>query len=302
VTWSTVGEAVQTTSVEVPDGRTVEVWAAGPPDGPAMVFHHGTPNCGRPERIILAAALGQGIHLLGVTRPGYGCSTRLAGRDVAAVAADAAAVLDRFDHDRCVTFGISGGGPHALGTAAVLGDRVAAVASIAGMAPYGLPDLDFLAEMGQDNLDEYGAALAGDRQLREYLTRSRTGLLDVTPEQLVAELSTLLAEPDRTLISGERGEDMVLGFRHALAPGIDGWFDDDMAFIRPWGFDLQDIRVPAFVYQGGQDLMVPIAHGRWLTAALPDAHANLLTSEGHLSVYTDRIGKIFGDLAVSLKK
>jgi pimeloyl-ACP methyl ester carboxylesterase len=292
---------MKTVSVDMPDGRTVEVWAAGPADGPAVVFHHGTPGCGRPLRFILAAALDRGMHVLGVTRPGYGGSARLAGRDVAAVAADVAVVLDRFDHDRCVTFGISGGGPHALGTAAVLVDRVAAVASIAGMAPYGLPDLDFLAGMGQGNLDEYGAALGGDGPLRKYLDDSRAGLLDITPEQIVTELPTLLAKPDRAVISGERAEDMVFGYRHSLTPGIYGWFDDDMAFIRPWGFDLTGIRVPAFVYQGDQDLMVPVAHGRWLAAALPGAHAELLASEGHLSVYTDRIGEILDDLAAALK-
>jgi pimeloyl-ACP methyl ester carboxylesterase len=297
-----VDEAVQTTSISAPDGRTVEVWVAGPQDGPAVVFHHGTPNCGRPEQFIIAAIVERGMHLIGLTRSGYGGSTRLRGRDVAAVAADVAVALERFNHDRCVTFGISGGGPHALATAAVLGDRVAGVATLAGIAPYGLPDLDFLAGMGQDNLDEYGAALAGKSQLRDYLTSSRAGLLDVTPEQLIAELSTLLAEPDRAVCSGERGEDMILGFRHALTPGIDGWFDDDMAFIRTWGFDLQEIRVPAFVYQGGQDLMVPAAHGRWLVAALPDARDHLLASEGHLSVYTERMGQLLDDLAAPLRR
>jgi pimeloyl-ACP methyl ester carboxylesterase len=296
-----VEDALHIIPVNVADGRTLEVWSAGPENGPALVFHHGTPNCGRPERFILAAALDRGMHWLGVTRPGYGGSTRLAERDIAAAATDVAAVLDRFNHGRCVTFGISGGGPHALGAAAGLGDRVAAVTTIAGIAPYGVPGLDFLAGMGQDNLDEYGAALAGNDQLREYLDNSRTGLLEVTPEQLTSELSSLLAEPDRAVVRSERGEDMVLGFRHALGPGVDGWLDDDMAFIRPWGFDLQGIGQPVSIYQGGQDLQVPFSHGQWLAANLPHAHAHLLADEGHLSVYSNQIGTIFDDLAAYLK-
>jgi pimeloyl-ACP methyl ester carboxylesterase len=74
---------------------------------------------------------------------------------------------------------------------------------------------------------------------------------------------------------------VAASFRQALANGIWGWFDDDLAFTRSWGFDLDGIGVPVVVWQGGQDRMVPFAHGRWLAARLASAKAKLLPEEGH---------------------
>jgi pimeloyl-ACP methyl ester carboxylesterase len=88
-------------------------------------------------------------------------------------------------------------------------------------------------------------------------------------------------------------------FRQALANGIWGWFDDDLAFSRPWGFDLASIDVPVVVWQGGQDRMVPFAHGQWLAAHLPTARARLLSEEGHLSIAVDKFGEIIGELVAS---
>jgi pimeloyl-ACP methyl ester carboxylesterase len=292
---------VDRVDVPLPDGRRLEVWLAGPADGLPVVSHHGTPGCGRPDRLLVATAAERGIRLVRPSRPGYGGSDRHPGRDVFAVAADTAAVLDTLGHGRVAVMGGSGGGPHALATAAGLGERVVAVATLAGAGPYDGEGLDFLAGMGQDNLDEFGAALAGEEQLRPFLAAVRQALLVATPEQIVEELGSLLPAPDRAVLNGELGEDIAENFRHALAPGIEGWLDDDIAFTRPWGFDLNDVRVPVSVWQGDLDLMVPAAHGRWLAAALPTARPHLLPDDGHLSIEAGRAGEILDELVAPLR-
>jgi pimeloyl-ACP methyl ester carboxylesterase len=278
------------------DRRNLEVWLAGPVDGRPVVDHHGTPSCGYPARHVVAAAARNGVRLVCPTRPGYGASTPRPDRSVADVAEDVADVLDHLSLERCAVMGSSGGGPHALATAARLPDRVVAVATIAGAGPYGREDLDFLAGMGQDNVDEFGAALVGEQPLRAFLDGARPGLLGATPERIVAELSTLLPEPDRVVLTSELGEDLAASITHALGPGVEGWLEDDLAFIRPWRFDLAEVRVPAFVWQGDLDLMVPVAHGRWLAGNLAAATAHLLTGEGHLSIAAGRIDEILAEL------
>lgn len=78
----------------------------------------------------------------------------------------------------------------------------------------------------------------------------------------------------------------------ALAPGVAGWRDDDLAFTRPWGFELADIRVPVLLWQGVQDLMVPVAHGRWLAERIPGVEAHISEADGHLSIVEGRLPEI----------
>lgn len=226
----------------------------------------------------------RGIRLVTYSRPGYGDSTRRAGRTVADVADDMTAILDHLGVEKAMTAGWSGGGPHALATGLQLPERITGVLSIAGVAPYDAEGIDFLGGMGEGNVEEFGAALEGEDVLRPVLDGMRAELKDATSESIIAELSTLLPPVDRELVSDEAGEEMAANFREALKNGVDGWADDDLAFTVPWGVEPAKMTVPTFIWQGSADLMVPFAHGQWLATHVAGATAHLLDDEGHLSI------------------
>lgn len=292
-------------TLTLPDGRLLD-YDTGPGDQalPTLLAHHGTPQAGTRDRSFDAAAAAVGVRVVTFSRAGYGGSSRRAGRTVADVADDARALLDHLGVDRCVTAGASGGGPHALATAALLPDRVAGVLSIAGVAPYDADGLDFLAGMGEDNLEEFGLALAGEAALRPFAEEHAAVLRHADPAGIVEQLGSILPEVDRQAISGEHGtilgEDLAAGFAEALRLGTDGWVDDDLAFTVPWGFDLADVTVPSFVWQGGVDLMVPAAHGAWLAERLPRVTAHLLPDQGHVSIELGHAEQMISELVATL--
>jgi pimeloyl-ACP methyl ester carboxylesterase len=288
------------TTITLPDGRLLDIEVSGPDGAPPLVFHHGTPGSKVPLRALQRAAHGQGLRLVTYSRAGYGDSTRNAGRTVADVVPDIAALLDHLGAERCVTAGWSGGGPHALATAAGLPDRVAGVSSLAGAAPFGLPELDFTAGMGAQNIEEFGLAVEGEAAVRPYLEHDATGLRDADVAGMIASMESLLPEVDRAVLTDEYAEDVLANLKEGIRTGVDGWLDDDLAFVRPWGFDLEDLTVLTFVWQGSADLMVPFAHGEWLAAHLPGAVAHLEQGEGHLSVTVGTIERIVGELAATL--
>jgi pimeloyl-ACP methyl ester carboxylesterase len=285
--------------IATPDGRSLDVYIAGPADGEVLLFHDGTPGAGTPGRKFLAAAAERGLRYVSATRPGYGASTRRPGRSVADVAADAVTVLDHVGAERCYTMGWSGGGPHTLATAALLPDRVIAATTVASVAPWDVDGLDFLAGMGAENVVEFNAALAGPAKLEPLLDSQWPALRDVAPEDIADALGDLIPPVDRAALTGEFAEELAEDIHVALHHGIWGWFDDDIAFTRPWGFDLASIRVPLSIWQGEQDRMVPYAHGVWLAAALPRAHAHLLPDHGHLSLAVASIGPILDAMIAS---
>ena len=267
----------------LPDGRQLDYRVSGPEGATPLVFHHGTPGSVVPVRAIERAAHARGLRLVTFSRPGYGGSTRKVDRRVVDVVADTAAVLEAIGATESYIAGWSGGGPHTLACAARL-DGVKAALVIAGVGPSTATDLDFLAGMGQDNLDEFGAAAEGEHRIRAYLDAARPGLQNATAADLITEMASLLPEIDRAALTDEYGEDMAASFHEALRVGVDGWLDDDLAFLDHWGFELDEITVPTSLWQGTADLMVPPSHGEWFASHLPQATVTILEGEGHLSL------------------
>ena len=272
----------QTLQVTLSDGRNLDVRVSGPDDGLALVYHHGTPSSLVDDGFDRPAQE-HGLRLICASRAGYGGSSPNHGRSVVDVVTDTREVLEHLGIDRCLVAGWSGGGPHALACAARLPGVLGALV-IAGVAPFEAGGLDFLAGMGQDNIDEFGASIESPEVLRAYLSNARDELADLTVESLIASMDSLLPEVDRVVLTEEFGANMVASVVEGLRLGYEGWFEDDLAFVAPWGFDLDEISIPTAIWQGSEDLMVPFAHGEWLASHVPDTSAHLLEGEGHLSV------------------
>ena len=281
--------------IRLPDGRLLDLRVSGPAGGFPLVFHHGTPGAGTPNRALERAAHARGLRLVTTSRPGYADSSPQPGRSVVDVVADTAAVLAAIGADRCLVAGRSGGGPHALACGARLG-ATTAVLVIAGVAPYGADGLDWLAGMGEDNVAEFSAALQGEDRLRPYLLHEREQLTDVTAADIVTSAETLLPDVDRAALTGEFGEDVAASFREAVRTGVEGWFEDDIAATRPWGFGLEEISAPVMIWHGSADLSTPFSHGQWLASQLPGTSAHLEQGEGHLSVLLGELDRMLDEL------
>lgn len=280
--------------ITAPDGRSLEVFDSGG-DGLPCVFHGGTPAGPVPHGAAIAAAGEVGLRWITYARPGYGESTPLAGRTVAQAAEDTTAVLDALGLEEFVTYGWSGGGPHALACAALLPDRCQAAATVASVAPYGVEGLDFLDGMGEENVEEFGLAVQGRAALAPYLREQHPVMSEITGEQVAEAMGGLISEVDQAALTGELADYVSECFRAGLRAGIDGWLDDDLAFAKPWGFALDELRVPVAIWQGAADLMVPFAHGQWLAANVSGATERLLDEVGHVSLVRN-LRTILGEL------
>jgi pimeloyl-ACP methyl ester carboxylesterase len=282
--------------VSLPDGRTLEAVEEGDPEGTLLIFHHGSPGAAVPFEPFERAAAVRGIRLVTYARPGFAGSTRYEGRSVADCAADVAALAGQLGAGRFLTLGWSGGGPHALACAALLPERVLAAATIAGIAPFDGEGLDWTAGMGEDNVVEYTTAARDVGELLRWTESHADRLAVVKPEEIVDELRGLISPVDEASLTGELGQLVAESFHLAFRDGPWGWFDDDLAFVRPWGFDVSSIQVPVSIWQGQQDLMVPFAHAEWLAEHVATARPQLRPEHGHLSLAVGSFGEILDDL------
>jgi pimeloyl-ACP methyl ester carboxylesterase len=256
-----------------PDGGTLHVYDTGDgaDDGRLAVFwHHGTPNIGAPPEPLFATADALGLRWISYDRPSYGGSSADRGRTVGSAAAHMRLVADALGLDRFAAMGHSGGGPHALAGAALVPERVVAVVSMAGLAPFGADGLDWFADMAASGVRSLQAAGAG-RAERE---RLETVGVEYDPEFTPADLA-MLEGPWAWL---------KVVVTAAVAGGADGAIDDDVAYVAPWAFDPVTITAPALFVHGGRDRVVPARHSQWLAEHCSTGELWLSPDDGHLSV------------------
>lgn len=282
--------------VTLRDGRTFHVYDDGDPRDDVVVVHHGTPGSGLAYKPDVELARERGLRLVSYDRAGYGGSTPDPGRTVVDVVADVDDVIAELGIERYASLGASGGCPHSFACGA-RSERCVAAAAIASPTPYPADGLDWMAGMGEQNVEEFSLALEGEDALVPYLEREAAAFREATPEQIKDVLASLLPPVDAAVLTGERAEYAKAAVDRALVPGVAGWRDDDLAFAAPWGFELDEIRVPALLWQGVQDKMVPAAHGRWLAGRIPGVEAHISEEDGHLSIAVGRLGEIYDWLA-----
>ena len=279
-------------TVRVSGGRTLQAVEDGDPRGRPVFSLHGTPGARMLYPKHVADAASQGIRLIGYDRPGYGGSSALPGRRVVGAAADVAAIADHLRLDRFAVWGHSGGGAPALACAAALPERVVAAACLAGVAPYPAQGIDWVAGMGELNVDDFELMLRDRAAWEAKLEKDRQEMLEVTADQLTVVFASLLSEVDRAAFTPELGEFFLRQAREGLKDGTHGVRDDNLSETLPWGFDLGAIRPPVQLWHGRHDRFVPYSHGEWLASRLGRADVHLEPNEGHVSLYRNRIPEV----------
>ncbi len=289
--------------VRLADGRVVRVLDAGTTGGLTVVFFHGTPTSRLVPDPWLDAIAGAGLRLLSCDRPGYGGSTPQPGRTIADTATDVAAVADQLGVGRFAVWGVGGGSPQTLACAALLPARVVAAAVVEPVAPVDARGLGWLAGMAAGNVGEFTMAMAGRDALQAALLPAAERLMAADPAQAGEVFGAGLAAPDRAVLGSPQVAAFLLGcMREGLAPGVEGWVDDDLALVVPWGVELSGIRVPVALWHGEQGRLVPATHARWLAGAIPGAALRLFPDEGTLSLIFGRAGEVIGWLAEQLRR
>lgn len=235
----------------------------GPSDGYPVLFLHQSPGCRLSMRFPdQVAALGG--RLISYDRPGCGQSPRRIGRSIVDCVPDVEAVIDALGLDESAVVGYSGGAPHALAVGARLAGRVSRIACYGAIAPLEEVGLAAWSKGQRDDMGDFVAAvMAGEKALAPMLAQED------------AE-ARAVASPDDPI-----GAIVLESTRN----GAGGWIDDELAWARPWGFDLRDIVAPTWIWSNPNDPVTPPNQASWLAQRIPNAF--LVSSPnalGHVAV------------------
>lgn len=266
-------------TVETRDGRAIGYADLGDPDGDPLMLFHGFPNSRVFGALFDERAREYGLRLVAPERPGFGVSDPDPDRQLTDWAADVTDVADALDIDSFAVLGISGGGPYAAATSALLGERVDRTAICCGLAPMASLPV-------RERLWYYSArVLPAGNKLALWLA-GREALRD--RDAFLEGMATRGSPADEAYWTGEVGKilhaSVVESRRHH---GLDPLVTETSIYGSPWGFDLSAIDVPVGLWYGKADVLVPPKMGLYLAEEIPTAEAHIYPDLDHLSVFED---------------
>jgi pimeloyl-ACP methyl ester carboxylesterase len=279
------------------DGRTLRFVERGDSRGRPVFVLHTSPGSKLLYEAHVVDASRRGIRLISYDRAGYGGSSPRSGRTGVDEASDVRELADALGIDRFALWGHSKGGSFALACAAMLPDRLVAVASLGAVAPYGAEGLDWFAGVDRLNVDDFRLLTTDPVAWRRRLAQSVREMREISEEGLYRDLFSSSPDADREMLTPEFIASFHAQMQDGLSQGPEGFIDDNLSDIKPWGFELDSITVPVQLWHGMDDRLVPLAHAKWLAAHLPGAEIHLEPGEGHISLFARRIPEVHEWLA-----
>lgn len=259
------------------DGRSIEFMRNGVESDSSIILHAGTSQDITGWKVWLENFASNGVLSIAFGRSGYVGSTPKPGRITIDIAHDVAELADFLGVKRMVNVGLSGGGQHAIATG--LDPRSVGVVTSGSLAPFEEMGEDFYLGMQQADIDEYADAL---RDIKDLVKRFQGGLAtdpsaQFTPKEVSANDKRAQQSPSWKILFDSCDLTMKSGW--------DWVADDYSSYLKPWGFDPREIRVPVILWQGGLDKNVPPQHGQWLAKHIPNSKLKLIEDESHVGLY-----------------
>jgi pimeloyl-ACP methyl ester carboxylesterase len=283
-------------TIKLRDGRTLGYAEYGDPGGRPVLHFHGLPSSryegSRAEAIEIATRLS--ARVIVVERPGFGLSDFKEGRAIADWPDDVVELADALQLERFAVTGLSGGGPYVAACAWKIPQRLVRAGIISGVSPLDAPGA--FEGMNKSDRQSYDLARSAPWLLRAiYWWVARDLRRD--PGKFFSQYGKELSESDRAALVQADFLDM-LGKMSAEAfhAGARGVTRDHVLLTRPWGFSLQDITMPVFLWQGEQDKVVPPSQGRYFAENIPNCQSKFYPNEGHFSLSANCYEEILGTI------
>ena len=270
-------------SLRLPDGRRFGFAEFGDPSGAPVLAIHGTPGSRYMFALTDLAARARGLRIIAPERPGYGLSEDRWVATLGELAADATALADALGLDRFAVLGVSGGGPFAIAAAAAMPERVPLLALISPVGP--IADCQARIRMSRTHRLIFTRMGRSDPACAAFFWSVRT-LVRLAPDLAYRALMQRVVASDRELLRrGDVKANLQTALKEGLREGIKGARQDLRLFCAPWGFRLEEIDVPAVVWQGSDDPIVPPSAAYLLAETLPNCRLDVVQGAGHYWIF-----------------
>jgi len=226
----------------------------------------------------------RGLRVIAPERPGYGLSEAHREDSLTEAAKDLEFLASELRLTRFALIGVSGGGPFAVAAACGMPDRVALLALINPVGPVAESKcrihMSKLHRLVFTRLARSSVATGAFFGLLRALVRCAPGVA-------YRALMQRVPRSDRMVLARERVRaNLQVALKEGLRPGVRGAVQDLRLYCAPWGLPIQDLDVPAVLWQASDDTIVPPQAAFDLAETLPNCRLEIVPGSGHYWVFT----------------
>jgi len=286
--------------IELGDNRVLALEEYGDRKGVPVIFCHGWPSSRTMAQLTDDAARDLGIRIISPDRPGISGSSFQPDRKLLDWPATVCRLADNLRLAEFRILAISGGAPYAYATARAMPERVRAIAVVSGAVPI----VDLVDHRGLLRLYRWMLALhRTSPQLLRSLFQLARPILSVRPPVHVRPLilKILMLQPcdAESLRDTTAFEAVFESQRRAWRGSAKGVMADAQIYAQPWGFPIEEVRVPVRLWHGKQDRAFSVRLAEEIAAQLPNCKARYIEGAGHYALPIRYTRKILEDLISS---
>ncbi|MEY2480922.1 MAG: hypothetical protein QOI04_1849 [Verrucomicrobiota bacterium] len=276
-------------------GGRIAVQEYGDPHGAPVIFCHGWPSSRTMAALTDQAAREVGARIISPDRPGIRDSSFHPNRRLLDWPPVMGEIARQLELEKFRMLAISGGAPYAFVTAWAMPEKVDAIAVVSGAPPIS----ELQEQEGLLTLYRWMLALYGKRPrlLRTLFHLVRPFASVRPPIRIRPMLLKLLPPSDADVLRDAAAfEACFESQRQAWRASVHGVMADAEIYARPWGFSLDEVRVPVRLWHGKIDRAFSFRLAEEIAARLPNCQLRLIENAGHYSLPIRNMREILVDL------
>ena len=283
--------------LQLSKGGIVAFQEYGDPTGVPVIFCHGWPSSRTMAQLADEPARTLGVRIISADRPGISGSSMQFDRKLSDWPSVVEQLVDNLEIRKFRILAISGGAPYAYATAISMPDRVRAIAIAGGVIPFAeLKDFKGILPLYRHMLAFYRTR---PQLLRQLFRLARPFLSFRAPIRFrPLLLKMLLLRPcDAASLRDDAAFEAIFeSQRRAWRGSVDGLLADARIYAEPWGFAIEDVRVPVRLWHGIEDRAFAVYLAEEIAKRFPNCNARFIENEGHYSLPIRYMRKILEDL------
>jgi len=283
--------------VRLHGGAVLEYEEYGDPTGVPVIFCHGWPSSRTMAQLADEAARSLGVRIISPDRPGISSSSMQPGRKLSEWPRVVEQLVDDLEIGEFRMLAISGGAPYAYATAVAIPERVRAIGIVGGVIPFSeLKDFRGLLPLYRWMLAFYRNR---PQLLRQLFYVARPFLSFRAPVRLrPLLLKMLLLRPcDAASLRDDAAFEAIFeSQRRAWRGSAEGVMIDAQIYAQPWGFAIEDVRVPVRLWHGKEDRAFAVRLAEEIANRFPNCKSRIIQDEGHYSLPIRHMREILEDL------